>query len=301
MKTFTMSMLAALAAMTCSALSLAEARGKITEVLENPSEATAVMKQLSAADQKAYVAALNDAISKLPGSVEERSAKALSVNSAAVAGSAKGNAQTLIAEVFATAPLESLTAINESFAKDLVNRAADPSKTYTDDQYTNIAAKVVAAVSSRVEGQSDGDVRAAFAALMMIRASNGSPESLADMLAGMLGDSAETAKGEWFPAALGTPADYDPMLAAAGVEATPEVAQVFLIAGPRRQAVLFTALTTGVKDPLAAAEDGFGDWSQLQPVDTGMETMPRTMEDLPWNPDPKRNQDIPKPYAGQNF
>ena len=42
--------------------SLASARAKITQVIDNPADMTAVMKSLSAADQKSFLAEVNAAI-----------------------------------------------------------------------------------------------------------------------------------------------------------------------------------------------------------------------------------------------
>ncbi len=277
------------------AMSLAEAKGKIGAVIDDPSEMAAVMKQLSAEDQKSFVAEVNGAIAKMPGSAEEKAAKANNVNRAAVKNAAKGNASALIAEVFATAPVESLALINETFAKDVLNRAADPKQTFTDDQFVKISKKVMKDVNSRLAGSEDAGVRGAFAVLTLVRASNGSPASLANELADTLGDNAATAKNEWLPAALSNPANYDPMLSGTDVEKAPDIKLALNIAGPQRHFVLLSAVIAGASDPLAAADDGFGDLSQNQTVDGGIYTLPRSTEQVPWNPD------IPRGYNWQNF
>lgn len=298
---------AALMVATVNAMSLAEARGKTDAVIADPAEMKSVMKQLSAEDQKSFVAAVNEAIGKMPGSAEEKCAVALNVNRAALSGSAKGNVTALLAEIYATAPLESLALINESFAKDVVNRAADPSKTYTDEKFTEMSKTVVNAVNSRVAGSDDAGVRGGFAALMMVRASNGSPESLANDLADTLGADAKTAKTEWFPAALATPANYDPMLSDTDVEKVPDIKTAVMLAGPQRHEVLLSSLVNGSSDPLWAIKDGFGDWSQVQPIDEGLFTVPRTTRDEPWNPSHPRggfggqwNPGVPPGYDWQN-
>ena len=108
-------------------MSSADARGKIGDIISDPASMTSVMKQLAAADQASFLADVNAAISKMPGSPEEKTSKFVAVNSAALKGAQKGNLTTLVAEVFATVPPESLTAINEQFAAGMFNRAADPS------------------------------------------------------------------------------------------------------------------------------------------------------------------------------
>ena len=131
------------------AMTLADARGKIGDVIADPASITAVMKQLSAADQTAYLAEVNAAISKMPGSTDEKTQKFLDVDTAALKGAKEGNLTALVAEVFATVPPNSLTVINERFAQDLFNRKADPSKTYTDEQYTAISKSVLGCRTAR--------------------------------------------------------------------------------------------------------------------------------------------------------
>lgn len=293
---------AALFVVSANAMSLAEARGMTDKVISDPSEMTSVMKQLSAADQKSFVGDVNEAIAKLPGSAEEKSAKALNVTRAALKGAARENSkdlESLIAEVYATVPLESLCAINESLSKDAFNRAADPKKVYTDDQFTKIASNLVSAVNSRVAGLEDADVRGGFAALTMLRASNGTPESLADTLAEMLGDSAEVAKNEWFPEALKSPANYDPMLSGTSVEEAPDPKAVAAIAGAQRDQALLDQFCIDPKN-MKPIVDGFGDLSKVPSFDHDLYTLPRTMEDKPWNPDPPHPHP-PRPYYGQVF
>lgn len=300
MNKLTVMSMVTLFAASLNAMSLAEARGKVDAVIADPSQMTAVMQQLSAADQKSLVADVNEAVSKI-GSAEEQSAKIVNISRAALKGAAKGNAkdlEALVAEIYATAPVESLCALNESLAKDVFNRAADPSKTYTDEQYSNIAKSLVSAVNSRVAGSDDADVRGGFASLMMIRASNGSPKSLADDLAATLGDSADTAKNEWFPEALRSPANYDPMLAGTTVEKAPDARIVTALAGAQRNEAMLSGFYQGAVGTSVNVIDGLGDMSNVQSFDHDIYTRPRTMEDLPWNPDPNPN---PQPYFGQSF
>lgn len=278
-----------LCAASLNAMSLAEARGKTDAVISNPAEMTSVIQQLSAADQKTFVADVNAAIADLPGSAEERSAKIANVARAAIKGASKDNAkdlESLVAEIYATAPVESLCNLNEDLAKDVFNRAGDPKKTYTDDQFAGIAKSLVSAVNSRVAGTEDADVRGGFASLMMIRASNGSPESLAADLASTLGANADTAKNEWFPEALRKPANYDPMLAGTAAEKAPDASTVTALAGAQRSDVLLSAFYQNPEGKTVSTIEGFGDMSKIQSFDHDLYTRPRTMEDKPWNPDP---------------
>ena len=237
----TMAMASALVAQD-KAMSSADARGKIGDIISNPSTMTSVMKQLAAADQASFLADVNAAISKMPGSPEEKTSKFVEVNSAALKGAQKGNLTALVAEVFATVPPESLTAINEQFASGMLNRAADPSKTYTDDQYIEISTNLLAKVQERNATADNAGVRNTFAVLMLLRASNGSPADLRDTLVGALKD-AETrnlAQNDWLSPALGQGQEksYDPMLGAADAGKQPDLNMVLIVPSAATDALL---------------------------------------------------------------
>lgn len=196
-------------------LSLSDARAKVGDAIADPSVMAATTQQLSADDQVKFLADVNEAISKMPGSAETKTAAYLDANRAALKSAAKGNLSALLAEVFATVPPEALTVLNESLAADSFNRSANPSVTYTDEQYVDLAKKTLDVIAKRNAEVDDGAVRTGFAILMFTRASNGSPSGLADTLAAALPEaSQEVAKTEWFPAALaeGEDKSYDPML-----------------------------------------------------------------------------------------
>lgn len=197
-------------------LALSEARAKLGEAIADPSVMASIVQQLPAAEQRAYVAEANAAIAKMPGSPEAKAASFLDANRAALKGAQRGTVTDMLAEIFATASLESLTVINEQFASDVFNRTLNPSVTYTDEQFVKLAQDALAKISARNADVDDGAVRTGFAILMFVRASNGSPAGLADTLAAALPENVrETAKTEWFPAALlpeGEGKSYDPML-----------------------------------------------------------------------------------------
>ena len=217
---------------------LAEARGKIDQAIESPKVMSEIMKGLSAEDQKQFLADVNKAIADLPASVEEKTAKYLNANHAAVAAAQKGNTTALLAEMFATVSPDALTVINERFATDLVNRSADPKVNYTDEQFTKIAVDAMNAINERTAETDNGSTRSAFAILMFVRASNGTPEDLADKLIETLKneEARELAKDEWIPAALGKDGrekSYEPILASADAGRRPDFAHVLIIAGPQ--------------------------------------------------------------------
>lgn len=220
-------------------ISLADARGKIDKAVESPAVMKEILKRLSAADQKQFLADVNKAIGDLPASPEEKAAKYLNVNHAALTVAQKGNTAALLAEVFATVSPEALSVINERFAQDLVNRAANPNVTYTDEQFTKLAVETMNVINERVEATDNGSPRAAFAILMFLRASNGTPVDLADKLVDTLkhDDVKELAKNEWIPVALGKDGreqSYEPILAAADAGLRPDYAQILVIAGPQQ-------------------------------------------------------------------
>lgn len=228
--------------------SLAEARAKIGDVIAKPASMTAVIGQLSAADQKAYLAEVNAAISKMPGSAEEKTAKFLDVNTAALKGARKGNLTELIAEVFATVSVESLTVINEHFASQLFNRSANAARVYTDRQFEDISKMLFNKIQERNVTADEGPERNTFAILMLLRASNGGPADLRDTLVSEIhdADTRKIAQSEWISPAMGIGQEktYDPILgsADAGIAPAPEV--VIEIATPMGRDALLADIAT---------------------------------------------------------
>ena len=305
------------------AMTLADARGKIGDVIADPASITAVMKQLSAADQTAYLAEVNAAISKMPGSTDEKTQKFLDVDTAALKGAKEGNLTALVAEVFATVPPNSLTVINERFAQDLFNRKADPSKTYTDEQYTAISKSVLDKVQDRTATADNAGVRNTFAILMLIRASEGSPADLRDQLVNDLRDPAakELAQNEWISPALGQGQEktYDPMLGASDAGDQPDLSIALTVpttlalealAGDLANDISlgdatssFTAKISPIfddpMDPILSSELTGGG------VAGGLSRLPRTMDpNSPYNPGNKRGDGgkrEPFGYPGQDF
>lgn len=223
-------------------ISLADARGKIDKAIESPAVMTEIMKRLTAEDQVKFLSDVNKAIGDMPASPEEKTAKFLNINHAAVVAAQKGNTTAILAEVFATVSPDALPAVSERFAVDLVNRATDPNVTYTDEQFTKIATEVMNKISERAEETDNGSVRNTFAIVMFGRASNLSGESLEKFQDALVDtalkndDAKEIAREEWIPAATGKDGreqNYDSLLAAADAGRRPDYAQVLAIAGPQ--------------------------------------------------------------------
>ena len=276
-------------------MSSADARGKIGDIISDPSTMTSVMKQLAAEDQASFLADVNAAISKMPGSPDEKTAKFLEVNSAALKGAQKGNLTTLVAEVFATVPPESLTAVNESFASVMFNRAADPSKTYTDDEYKKTSLALLEKVQERNATSDNAGVRNTFAILMLIRASNGTPADLRDTLVGALKDedTRNLAQNEWISPALGQGQEksYDPILGAADAGSQPNLDMMLVVSLKTSGAALVADLASecSLSDPsssiTALLTPAFADPNTMDVVDgvnplsgESVSRLPRTMD-----------------------
>lgn len=237
-----------------ASMTIVQAREKIAEAITNPTTMTEIMKQLSPADQVKFVGEVNAAIATMPGSAEEKAATYLSVSRAALDGASKGNMTAVVAEIFATASVESLTVINERLAADVFNRAANPAVTYTDDQYKKIAANVMATVNERTATADNGDVRSGFAALMLVRASNSSDPAMTESIVAMMPESArESAKNEWMPAALGEGQEknYESMLGTADAGAEPSSDLVITIAAVQNREAMLSDLAGTATDVVA--------------------------------------------------
>lgn len=192
-----------------------EWRAKIGECALDSAVLKGTMAQVSSADKTAFLAEVNAAISKMPGSAEAKAAKFLAANRAAVAAAGAADRAAVLAEVYATVPPESLTIINEEFAKSEFSRPA----TMTDAEYLGIVKATMQSIAQRTSSVESGAVRAGFAGLMFIRAAGESAEAaVTDAVAASLPqESRDAAKESWFPSALGRngAATYDPMLAGA--------------------------------------------------------------------------------------
>ncbi len=203
-------------------ITLADARSRIDKSVANPKVMKAIMQHLSAEDQKTYLADVNAAIATMPASEADRVTTYVQVNRAALEGAQRGNVSALVAESYATVQPAALPALSESLSSDLMNRATDKSRTYTDDEYLRVCSNIMVRVNERAAESRHADVRCGFAALMLVRGSNSTKPEIVDAVTAMLPASAQgPAKSEWFPAALaeGSAKNYDAMLAAADVDA----------------------------------------------------------------------------------
>ena len=88
-------------------LSKAEWQAKVGDCANNPSAMKATIAQIPASEQAEFVGKVNEAIGKKPGSAESKAADFYAVNKAAVSGAS--DKSSVLAEVFATVPVEYLT------------------------------------------------------------------------------------------------------------------------------------------------------------------------------------------------
>lgn len=218
-------------------ISLADARSRIDKAIESPQVMRAIMKHLSAEDQKLFLAEVNKAIADLPASIEERSAKFLSVNTEALAGAEKGNASNLIAEMFATVPPEHLPPLVEQLGKGALSRTS-AGAAYSDADFLRMSESLMKKVVARTAETDNGSPRTALAIVMLAIGSNGSPEDLTDKLIDLLetDEARDLARSEWIPNALGRDnrdKSYESIMASADAGRRPDLDYVLVIAGPQ--------------------------------------------------------------------
>ena len=199
----------------------------------------------------------------MPGSNESKAAAFYAANRAAVSGAGKENLTAVLAEVFATVPVEYLTEINERFATDLFSRTANPSHIFTDQEFIELATNAMVVVNERIQKEENAGVRETFAILMFVRASGGTPADLAQTLVSQLPDAQvrETAMNEWIKPAMGDGQEqsYDAMLGASQAGEEPDHAVVTQLAGgPQIADALLADLHASSDSPVTAATMGAG-------------------------------------------
>ncbi len=283
LKLFAAGVVALAAMVTVAQMPRSEWQSKVGESAQNPEVLKETIGQLSSADQLLFVAEVNKAISKMPGSDDVKGAMFYNANRAAVTGGVNGNRGAILAEVFATVPPEFLTIINERFAAELFNRNANPSRTFTDEEIVNLSTNTMAVIIKRCESSQESAVRSMFATLMFVRASNGSPSDLYNTLIDMFPDAKdrEVAKNEWYNPAMGigTTKTYDPMLGAAGASDEPNHDVVLRLAGIQQSSTALLAelqVVENASSPSAIARSmAINNPSFSTFPDTGVNRIPR--------------------------
>lgn len=166
---------AAMAMTEAQALTLKEASAKVAEAAEKPATMADVMKQLSKEDQVKFLASVNESIASMPVSDEDKLAMSVQANQAAVKAAPAANRTDLLAEMFATASLDSLAVLNENFAAALF----DPAKPLSAEAKADVAQKIMDAVTARTaQDPATADKRNSAAVLMFARADEGLKDKL---------------------------------------------------------------------------------------------------------------------------
>ena len=318
-------------------ISLADARSRIDKVVSSPELMKETMKQLSAEDQKTFLAEVNKAIGEMPGSAEEKAALFLSANLAAVSSAEKGNSATLLAETFATVSPEALPVISEVFSDKLVNRMEGSNAAFNDAQYEKIAVETIGAVDARCEETDNGTARTTFAILMFLRASPGTSETLENSLVNVFkNDDSKDLARECLEAALGKNGreqSYEPLVAAADAGHRVDLQTVLVIAGPQYATAVLADSNGKITEPdtysqtqtpvLDAVENVFGQQGVrigndkpgaaganggavhggvIEAGGIGGGPGGKDMRPTPVNPDPQETGHSPiKPYPFQTF
>lgn len=169
---------------------LQAARTRIDAAAKDPKVMESVMKTLNAKDQITFVAEVNAAIADMTGSAEEKSVMAVNTTKAALRAATAGNTANVLAEVFATAPVETLGAISESVGEDLKRSSDNTASGMNNADYAKVAEAVVKKIAERSQDSSDSDVRSAFGVAMMTKASEVSASEVGAMV-----DTLSTAAG----------------------------------------------------------------------------------------------------------
>ena len=149
------------------------------------------------------------------------------LNRDAVRAAKDADKKLVIAEVFATAPMEALPTITDGFAKEVFTRKM-LNLNEKDDSFVEFAAATLLRVNSRLRQISTArfpGARSAFAVISFLKASDGKPEDLRDQLMFyVLTGSEVLARTKWVPAAMGDdgkPPSYQPIFEAGFVGEEP--------------------------------------------------------------------------------
>jgi hypothetical protein len=245
------------AAVVFAAMPRSEWHAKVGECALDPVVLKATISKLSSEDKKAFLAEVNEAISKMPGSPEAKAAQFLAINRAAVAGAGSADRLAVLAEVFATVPTESLTVINEEFAKNEFSRP----ETMSSEQYTKIVSAAMEKIAERCALAESGAVRSAFAGIMFVSAAGDAADAAqAAVVASLPAESRLEARNNWIPAALGKeqPKSYDSMLGAAQAGEEPDHSSVIAIDSNQIVESMLADLQSGALPAAKADGSKFG-------------------------------------------
>ena len=179
-------------------------------------------QDLAKDDQVEFVRAVNKSMEDYKASTpEKRLFTIYAVNRDAVKAAPEKERKAVIAEVFATAPMDALPMITDRFASELFSRKA-AGFSDKDDSFVEFASATLMRIRNRlfsgVPIEKFPGARSAFAVICFLKASEGNPEDLRQsLLFYVLTGSQELARKVWIPAALGEDGkapSYQPILEA---------------------------------------------------------------------------------------
>jgi len=183
--------------------------------------------ELDQDDKVELVRTMNETFSKKKQEKDETEAQRqkriktiYALNRDAVKAAKDADKKSVIAEVFATAPIEALPTIVDGFATELFTRKM-AGLNEKDDSFVEFAAATLLKVNARLRQLPTSrrpGMRSVFAVIAFLKASEGKPEDLRQsLLFYVLTGSEKLARTEWIPEAMGDDGkkpSYEKMLSA---------------------------------------------------------------------------------------
>ena len=173
-------------------MSLADARNQIEAVVEKPEKMGDIMSQLSKEDQITFLGDVNKAIEAKSMEPAVKAETFLAVNRAAI-GSAK-DVVSVIAEVYATVPEQSLPSVSEGLAANL-SKVASNAKT-TTGAFTTMGKMVISKVAERTAGSQEANTRNLLAVMAFAEAAASLQTEEPDQLGTAVDTTVATAEGQ---------------------------------------------------------------------------------------------------------
>lgn len=226
--------------------------------------------QVADSEKVEFVQRSMKAVSRMPVEPEKKAASFVNVAVACIQSSKGDVRHNVIAEVFATVPVQYLPVVTEELSK----RFNQEFNKLSDEAYEEIATSVIEVAAKRNARTDDPAVRDTFVILAFLRGTD-NPDLEAKLLALLSDERTRRLVAGWLPAALN--GDYEALLAAADVEplvVEPEEFQRLL--GHTTVQSLLSRFRTGTSleqtfsDTWITTRTGFTD-----PTDFGINRVPR--------------------------
>ena len=247
-------------------MSLADARNQIEAVVEKPEKMGDIMSQLSKEDQITFLGDVNKAIEAKSMEPAVKAETFLAVNRAAI-GSAK-DVVSVIAEVYATVPEQSLPSVSEGLAANL-SKVASNAKT-TTGAFTTMGKMVISKVAERTAGSQEANTRNLLAVMAFAEAAASLQTEEPDQLGTAVDTTVATAEGQAETAgtqaeAAGTQAETTGKMTATQV-AVVEALTESLNEDVRSQANDMVSTAMATDTPFEAIVDAVTDATASQPT-----------------------------------